>query len=142
MLYVIATPIGNLSDCSMHLRQILSHEELDILLCEDTRHTRKLFSALEIRNPPKLESLHAHNEDKRLHWVQEQWNNGAVLGLVSDAGTPAVSDPGRLVVQKAHECNIPVRVIAGPSSVTAALSVSGFPVAPFLFLGSLLNQEM
>ncbi|MAA79961.1 MAG: 16S rRNA (cytidine(1402)-2'-O)-methyltransferase [Deltaproteobacteria bacterium] len=135
MLYVIATPIGNLSDCSTHLKQILADQELDFLLCEDTRHTRKLLSALDIQKAPKLESLHAHNEGKRLQWVQEQWNNGAVLGLVSDAGTPAVSDPGRFVVQKAHECNIPVRVVAGPSSITAALSVSGFPVAPFLFLG-------
>ena len=135
MLYVIATPIGNLSDCSTHLTQILENQELDILLCEDTRHTRKLLSALNIQNPPKLEALHAHNEEKRLRWVEEQWKSGAVLGLVSDAGTPAVSDPGRFVVQKAHECDIPVRVVAGPSSITAALSVSGFPVAPFLFLG-------
>ena len=135
MLYVIATPIGNLSDSSIHLRQILESEELDFLLCEDTRHTRKLISALNIQNPPKLEALHAHNEEKRLRWVETQWSKGLVLGLVSDAGTPAVSDPGRFVVQKAHECDIPVRVVAGPSSITAALSVSGFPVAPFLFLG-------
>ena len=135
MLYVIATPIGNLSDCSIHLKEILTNQELDFLLCEDTRHTRKLISALGIANPPKLEALHAHNEEKRLRWIQEQWSTGSVLGLVSDAGTPAISDPGRLVVQKAHECNVPVRVVAGPSSITAALSVSGFPVAPFLFLG-------
>ena len=135
MLYVIATPIGNLSDCSSHLKQILESQDLDFLLCEDTRHTRKLLTALDIQHPPKLEALHAHNEEKRLRWVEEQWNNGAILGLVSDAGTPAVSDPGRLVVQRAHECNIPVRVVAGPSSITAALSVSGFSVSPFLFLG-------
>lgn len=135
MLYVIATPIGNLSDCSTRLSQILTRHALDFLLCEDTRHTKKLISALDISNPPRLESLHAHNEEQRLRWVQEKWKNGAVLGLVSDAGTPAISDPGRLVVQKAHECSVPVRVVAGPSSITAALSVSGFPVSPFLFLG-------
>lgn len=135
MLYVIATPIGNLQDASMHLNTILSNQKLDYLLCEDTRHTRKLISALNIEHPPKLESLHAHNEEKRLRWVEEQWEKGAVLGLVSDAGTPAISDPGRFVVERAHACDIPVRVVAGPSSITAALSVSGFTVAPFLFLG-------
>ena len=135
MLYVIATPIGNLQDASAHLKTILSNQELDILLCEDTRHTRKLISALEIEHPPKLEAFHAHNEEKRLRWVQEQWEKGVVFGLVSDAGTPAISDPGRLVVEKAHACHVPVRVVAGPSSITAALSVSGCPVSPFLFLG-------
>jgi 16S rRNA (cytidine1402-2'-O)-methyltransferase len=135
MLYVIATPIGNLQDTSFHLKEILSTGVLDVLLCEDTRHTRKLISALSIENPPRLEALHAHNEEKRLFWVEEQWKQGKILGMVSDAGTPAISDPGRWVVERAHHCEIPVRVVSGPSSITAGLSVSGFPVSPFLFLG-------
>lgn len=135
MLYVIATPIGNLQDVSQHLKEILSGGMLDFLLCEDTRHTRKLISALSIDHPPRLEALHAHNESKRLSWIEEQWEKGKVLGIVSDAGTPAISDPGRWVVERAHQCAVPVRVVVGPSSITAALSVSGFPVSPFLFLG-------
>ena len=135
MLYVIATPIGNLKDVSHNLLHILSEGILDILLCEDTRHTRKLISALSIEHAPRLEALHAQNEEKRIRWIEEQWNLGKTIGLVSDAGTPAISDPGRFVVAHAHAKGIPVRVIAGPSSISAALSVSGFPVSPFLFLG-------
>ena len=135
MLYVIATPIGNLQDVSGNLLSILSEGKLDILLCEDTRHTRKLISALSIEKAPRLEALHAQNEEKRLRWIAELWKEGKTIGMVSDAGTPAISDPGGYVVAHAHSLHIPVRVIAGPSSITAALSVSGFPVSPFLFLG-------
>ena len=132
MLYVIATPIGNLQDLSPRAQKILT--SCDLILCEDTRHTRQLFHALEIPSP-RLESLHAHNEARRLPMLKRLWEEGKRIGLVSDAGTPAISDPGRLVVAAAHQENVSVHSIVGPSSVTGALSVSGFPIAPFLFLG-------
>ena len=134
MLYVMATPIGNLEDVSFRLKETLA--SVDVLLCEDTRHTRKLLNALGIASP-RLEALHAHNEEKRLHFIGQLWKEEQVIGLVSDAGTPAISDPGRYVVAYAHACGIPVRTIPGPSSVIAALSVSGFPLSPFVFLGFL-----
>ena len=133
MLYVIATPIGNLSDVSQRLRDTLI--DVDVLFCEDTRQTRKLFSALALTPVPQLEALHAHNEEKRLHFIEQLWESNKIVGLVCDAGTPTVSDPGRFVVQHAHLLGVDVRTIAGPSSITSALSVSGFPVAPFIFLG-------
>ncbi|MEC7984268.1 MAG: 16S rRNA (cytidine(1402)-2'-O)-methyltransferase [Myxococcota bacterium] len=132
MLYVIATPIGNLNDLSPRARSILS--ECDVIFCEDTRHTRQLFSGLGL-DCPRLESLHAHNESRRIPMLQRMWEEGKHIGLVSDAGTPAVSDPGRFVVSAAHQLGVSVYSIVGPSSLTGALAVSGFPISPFLFLG-------
>ena len=131
-MLVIATPIGNLNDLSPRARVVLP--SCDVIFCEDTRHTRQLFSALDL-DCPRLESLHAHNEARRLPMLKRMWEEGKRIGLVSDAGTPAVSDPGRLVVSTAHQLDVPVYSIVGPSSLTGALAVSGFPVAPFLFLG-------
>ena len=131
-LFVVATPIGNLDDASPRMKQVL--ESADLVLCEDTRRTRALFSALDL-TAPKLVSCHAHNEHGRVERVIERLRKGEVIALVSDAGTPAVSDPGGHIVASAHQNGVPVHVVAGPSSVIAAVAVSGFSGTPFHFLG-------
>jgi 16S rRNA (cytidine1402-2'-O)-methyltransferase len=133
-LFVIATPIGNLEEASPRMARVL--QEADLVLCEDTRRTRTLFAGLELV-APKLVSCHAHNEGTRLADVIARLEQGQNIALVSDAGAPGVSDPGGFIVEAAHASSIPVHVVSGPSSVTAALSVSGLPATPFHFLGFL-----
>jgi len=131
-LHVVATPIGNLGDLSPRAREVLTTSAL--VLCEDTRHTRKLYAALGLAAPP-LQSCHAHNETERLGQVLDLLGQGREVALVSDAGTPAMSDPGGRLVEAVHRAGFPVRTVPGPSSVVAALSVSGLPTAPSHFLG-------
>ena len=131
-LHVVATPIGNLADLSPRAREVLTQSAE--VLCEDTRHTRRLYAALGLE-APRLRSCHAHNEAGRVAAVLEQVANGADIALVSDAGTPGVSDPGGLVVAAVLAAGLPVRVVPGPSSVAGALSVSGFANTPHHFLG-------
>jgi len=132
-LILIGTPIGNLGDLSPRARETL--ETVDVLLCEDTRHTRKLLSATGIESPVLL-SYHSHNEASRVPGVMERLKEGQRVGLVSDAGMPLVSDPGREVVAAAHVEGHPVQVIPGPSSVLAAVAGSGLAGgAGFAFLG-------
>ncbi len=131
-LFVVATPIGNLDEASPRMKQVLV--EADLVLCEDTRRTRTLYAALDLV-APRLMSCHAHNESNRLQTVIERLKNGEMVALVSDAGMPAVSDPGGRVVEAAHLNDIDVHVVSGPSSVIAAIAASGFPSTPFHFLG-------
>ena len=131
-LFVVATPIGNLDEASPRMRQVLAGA--DLVLCEDTRRSRTLFTALEIP-APKLVSCHAHNEMDRVRDVLKRLDGGEQIALISDAGMPGVSDPGGHVVEAAHEHGAEVHVVAGPSSVTAAIAVSGFSGTPFHFLG-------
>lgn len=131
-LHVVATPIGNLSDLSPRAREVLTGAVE--VLCEDTRHTRRLYAGLGLVAPP-LRSCHAHNEAARAARVVEQVQEGADIALVSDAGTPGVSDPGGLVVAAVLAAGLPVRVVPGPSAVAGALSVSGFANTPHHFLG-------
>jgi len=114
------------------MRKILA--EADLVLCEDTRRSRTLFSALDIPTP-KLVSCHAHNELERVRDVLERLDREELVALISDAGMPGVSDPGGHVVAAAHQHGSEVHVVSGPSSVTAAIAVSGFPGTPFHFLG-------
>ena len=120
-----------MSDISDRVRESLG--EVDVCYAEDTRHTGKLLARLGIRVP--LRSLHAHNESSRLAEVLDRLVAGESVALVSDAGTPAVSDPGRRVVAAAHERGLTVRPVPGPSAVTAALSASGMGADRFLFAG-------
>ena len=133
-LMVVSTPIGNLEEASPRMSSVLS--TVDLLLCEDTRHTRGLLAGLGIASP-KLVSCNAQNEGRRLAEIMERLARGETVGLVSDAGAPGLSDPGGLVVQAAHRAGHPVHVVAGPSSITAAISAAGFPATPFHFLGFL-----
>lgn len=133
VLWVVATPIGNLADFSERAVDVLRH--VDLILAEDTRVTRRLLDAHGISSA--LQSLHDHNEEQRAAPLVARLEQGARLALVSDAGTPLLSDPGYQLVRLAQQQHLAVRVVPGPSAITAALSVSGLPTRPFMFEGFL-----
>lgn len=136
VLSVVATPIGNLADLSPRAAETLGAAQL--ILCEDTRRTRKLLSHLGIGSPgPRLTSSHAHNERDRVDEVVEAVAAGFRVALVSDAGTPAVSDPGQAVVDAVLDAGLRVEVIPGPSAVLAALVATGLATDRFCFEGFL-----
>jgi 16S rRNA (cytidine1402-2'-O)-methyltransferase len=132
-LYIVATPIGNLEDMSPRGRRIL--EFVDVILCEDTRHTSRLASAFGIAT--KRLSLHEHNESRRVPEVISGLRAGRNYALVSDAGTPLISDPGYRLLAAARREQLLVSPVPGPSAVTAALSVSGLASDRFVFEGFL-----
>lgn len=128
-LYVCGTPIGNLADVSQRLLDIL--KEVDLIACEDTRRSQKLLNYFSIEK--KMLSYHEHNEDKRSWELVEKLKNGKSIALLSDAGMPAISDPGQILVSRAVESGIEVIPIPGPSAFLAALVVSGFDISTFVF---------
>jgi len=130
-LFVVATPIGNLEDLSPRARQTLA--EVDLIAAEDTRHTGRLLSHLGVKT--RQFALHDHNEQQAAQALIKELKNGKSVALVSDAGTPLLSDPGYRLVQSAHRNDILVSPIAGPSALTAALSVAGLPTDRFCFEG-------
>ena len=130
-LFVVATPIGNLDDLTPRARQTLA--TVDLIAAEDTRHTQRLLS--NIGSKPALLALHDHNEERAVHGLIEALEEGKDVALVSDAGTPLVSDPGFRLVRAAHEHRITVVPVPGASAVTAALSVAGLPTDRFCFEG-------
>jgi 16S rRNA (cytidine1402-2'-O)-methyltransferase len=132
-LQVIATPIGNLADLSARARAAL--EAADVIAAEDTRHTLALLKAFGIDKP--LISLHGHNESQRVPQLLARLESGENVALVSDAGTPLLSDPGFQLVQRAAQAGIAVHTIPGPSAITAALAVAGLPTDRFCFEGFL-----
>jgi 16S rRNA (cytidine1402-2'-O)-methyltransferase len=132
-LYIVSTPIGNLEDLSLRASRILG--EVETVLAEDTRRTRILLNHLGLKTP--MISLHQHNEREREGMVLQRLEGGASLALVSDAGTPLVSDPGERLVAAVREAGFAVIPIPGPSAVLAALAASGLPAVPFTFLGFL-----
>jgi 16S rRNA (cytidine1402-2'-O)-methyltransferase len=135
-LYIVSTPIGNLDDITLRALEVL--KKSDIILCEDTRRSIKLLSHYKIKK--KLISYHKFNEKKQLQNIIEYFNEGKILSLISDAGTPLLSDPGRLLVNECVKNSIEVIPIPGVSSITSALSVSGFN-DKFLFYGFLPKTE-
>jgi 16S rRNA (cytidine1402-2'-O)-methyltransferase len=130
-LYVVATPIGNLEDLSFRALRIL--READLIAAEDTRRTSKLLAHYEIRRP--LVSLREHNEVRETPRLIARLARGESIALVSDAGTPGISDPGARLVRSAREQKLAVIPIPGPNAVAAALSASGFAADQFVFLG-------
>lgn len=136
-LYIVATPIGNLADITYRAVEML--KSVDLIACEDTRHTRKLLSHLGINKPAV--SYHEHNETDRSPRLIEQLKDGSSIALVTDAGTPAISDPGYRIVKLAAESDIPVVSIPGPSAIIAALSASGLPTDAFFFGGFLPSRS-
>ncbi|MEO1202238.1 MAG: 16S rRNA (cytidine(1402)-2'-O)-methyltransferase [Pseudomonadota bacterium] len=132
-LFIVATPIGNLEDLTARARQTLA--EVDLIAAEDTRHTGRLLSTIGVKRP--LMSLHDHNEAEAKDSVIEVLRDGRDVALVSDAGTPLVSDPGYRLVAAAHDAGIRVTPIPGPSALTAALCVSGLATDRFCFEGFL-----
>lgn len=137
VLYVVATPIGNLSDISARATETL--RTVDLILCEDTRRTRLLLRHLGIN--ARLLSVREHNERSRAAGMLERLESGESLAYVSDAGTPGISDPGARLVDSVSAAGFTVIPIPGPSSVTALLSVSGFSADQFVFEGFLPNKS-
>lgn len=132
-LFLVATPIGNLEDMSPRGRRVLA--EADVVAAEDTRHTQRLLSHFGIR--ASLVALHEHNEARAVPALLERLQTGQSVAVVSDAGTPLVSDPGFLLVRAAREAGVPVVAIPGPSAVLTALAISGLPTDRFTFEGFL-----
>jgi 16S rRNA (cytidine1402-2'-O)-methyltransferase len=132
-LAVISTPIGNLGDLSPRAREELATAEL--VAAEDTRRTGQLLTTLGLARP--LISLHEHNESERIGELLEKLRNGARIALVSDAGTPLLSDPGFELVRRVSQEGMPVVAVPGPSAITAALSIAGLPTERFTFEGFL-----
>ncbi|MDQ5952570.1 MAG: rRNA (cytidine1402-2-O)-methyltransferase [Patescibacteria group bacterium] len=130
-LFVVATPIGNLGDLTARAREIFS--SVDLVLCEDTRVTAKLMAALELR--PSLHSFHEHTDALKRRQFVDMLTEGKKIALVTDAGTPAISDPGSFLVADAVAAGVTVTPIPGPSAVIAALSISGLPLDRFTFVG-------
>jgi len=133
ILYVVSTPIGNLEDMTVRALRIM--KEADVIVAEDTRHTKHLMNHFDIRKPAI--SYHAHSSPQKDELLIRRLLAGETLALVSDAGTPGVSDPGGRIVQRAWEEGIDVRVVPGPSALTAALAVSGISLYQFHFGGFL-----
>jgi len=135
-LYIVSTPIGNLDDITFRALEVLRNS--DIILCEDTRRSIKLLNHYKIKK--KLISYHKFNEKRQLTKIIEYFNEGKILSLISDAGTPLLSDPGRLLVNQCLDNGIRITPIPGVSSITSAISVSGFK-DQFLFYGFLPKTQ-
>ncbi len=133
ILYVVATPIGNLEDITLRAVRIL--REVDLVAAEDTRHTRKLLAHLDIHTP--LTSFHAHSGTARLERILRDLEDGKNVALVTDAGTPGIADPGQPLIAAAVEKGVPVVPVPGPTAAAAATSIAGFPGSMFCFLGFL-----
>ena len=136
LLYLVATPIGNLEDITYRAVRVL--READLIACEDTRQTRKLLDHYQIDKPTT--SYHEHNETERSVELASRMAAGAVIALVSDAGMPLVSDPGYRLVRAAIEMGVPVQAIPGPSAALTALAASGLPTDSFRFGGFLPSK--
>ena len=135
-LYIVATPIGNLSDASTRSIEVLG--AVDDILAEDTRRTRKLLARFDLAT--SLTSLHEHNEASRIPRVVARLDAGKDLALVSDAGTPLLSDPGERLVRAVLDAGHAVVPVPGPSAILSALMGAGFPTVPFIFHGFVLRK--
>ena len=141
ILYVVATPIGNINDITYRAVEVLSN--VFIIATEDTRHSKKILNYYGIKT--KQISYHKHNEAGRCDYLIELLMEGKDVAIISDAGTPAISDPGDILISKAHENNISVSPVPGPCSLISAISVSGFASEDFKFIGFLpkkLSQKL
>lgn len=134
---MVATPIGNLEDITLRALRVL--READLIACEDTRHTGKLLAHYQIATPTS--SYHEHNEQQRTGWLVERLESGTDIALVSDAGTPSISDPGYRLVRAALERGVRVSPIPGACAIISALSISGRPTDSFAFLGFLPGRR-
>ncbi len=134
-LWIVATPIGTMTDMGQRAREVLGR--VDMLLAEDTRRTRRLLSGLGIEASGRVRSLHEHNEQRVIPMVLDVLRGGQDVAIVSDAGTPVLSDPGFLLVRTLREEGLNVASVPGPSAFTAALAASGQPPLPATLVGFL-----
>lgn len=137
ILYIVATPIGNLEDVTMRAIRVL--KEVEVIFCEDTRVTRRLSDKYEITTP--LKSMNANSEGRTVDAVLAYLTDGHNVAYVSDAGTPAISDPGSQLVVRAREVGIRVETVPGASAVIAALSIAGLDTTSFTYLGFLPHKK-
>ena len=137
MLYIVATPIGNLDDISS--RAIETLRKVDFIACEDTRHTLKLLNKYDIKN--KLTAYHDHNKIKKTPILIEKLKEGRSMALVSDAGTPSISDPGFYLIREAIKNDIELSPIPGPTSLISAVVASGLEIDRFVFEGYLPRKK-
>ncbi len=133
MLYIVSTPIGNLKDITLRALEVL--KSVDLIACEDTRHTGMLLKAYAIEKP--LTSYFEHNQRLKTDYLIGLLKEGKNIALVSDAGTPGISDPGYPLIEATQRLNIPMTVIPGPVAFVAGLTLSGFPANEFVFVGFL-----
>ena len=138
-LYIVATPIGNLGDISQRARDVLN--SADIIAAEDTRVTKKLFSLLGLSLQKKFIVYEDHSENDKFQEIIDFINHGKVVALVSDAGSPLISDPGYKLVRECRKQNIKISVIPGACAVVCALQLSGLPTNRFMFAGFVPNKE-
>jgi len=136
-LFVVSTPIGNLSDIT--LRALTTLKEVDIIACEDTRHSLQLLNHFEIKKP--LISYHQHSKDSKVEQIIRSILEGQNVALVTDAGTPGVSDPGEYLISQALLAGVEVEPIPGVSAAITALSISGLPTDEFVFIGFLPHKK-
>ena len=137
-LYIVATPIGNLGDITMRAVDILKN--VDLVLAEDTRHSKKLFAHYEIET--SLRAFHEHNEKDKTEAIINEISSGKLIAMISDAGTPLISDPGYHLVSQAKKAGINVIPIPGPSALITALSSSGLASNSFTFFGFLPSKQV
>ena len=135
-LYIVSTPIGNLKDITFRAVEVLKNS--DLILCEDTRHSTKLLNIFNIKS--KLIPYHKFNEKKSVSKIIQYLNEGKILSLISDAGTPVLSDPGNMIINECIKNDLKIFTVPGPSAVSAAVSLSGFG-DKFLFYGFLPKTE-
>lgn len=138
-LYIVATPIGNLEDISQRAKTVLA--DADTIACEDTRVARKLFSLLELPLPKKFISYEDHSEQDKAHLLADLIENGEIVALISDAGSPLISDPGYKLVRLCRSKGLPVHAVPGASAVISALQLSGLPTNRFMFAGFIPNKD-
>lgn len=136
-LYIVGTPIGNLGDLS--LRALETLKDVDLIIAEDTRHTRRLTDRYEITTP--LMSCHKFNEVQRTDQLIERIGNGQAIAMVTDSGMPGISDPGSRVVALCRKAGIPVTAVPGPAAVTTAVALSGLGEKGFIFAGFLPHKS-
>jgi len=132
-LYLVPTPIGNLADITLRALEII--KSVDVILAEDTRHTHVLLNHYQIEKP--LESFHSHNEHKKVRKLVQRMQQGTTMALLTDAGTPGISDPGFLIVRECLQSELPVECLPGATAFVPALIKSGFPSDRFVFEGFL-----
>jgi len=137
ILFIVATPIGNLNDITFRAVEVL--KSVDIVLAEDTRHSKKLLSHLDISKP--IRAFHEHNEREKTKVIIDEMHSGKSIALISDAGTPLISDPGYFLVAQTKKAGLKVVPIPGPTALIAALSASGLASNSFTFLGFLPSKQ-